>query len=261
MKNYKLILLTIIALSISLSAEFSVKTNIILEGEQEGYFDKLIIGISDNATSGLDINLGEKDYPPVFPMSGLHGYSIILDSVYAGKWDSYYSYIDLRPIPSFKDSVVHKILVSPVQYFQSNIIFKWSTLSNYIDSAKILDYNTNGLVVNIDMKKGNSAKIENLFTRSFNLVFWYKDISSVIDDNNQANTEILPNPCTEYLKINAEKIISNCSIYNILGNTMISEKYDRNEIEINTIRLPKGEYIIRLMFDDNSTLIKRFIKF
>ena len=77
-----------------------------------------------------------------------------------------------------------------------------------------------------------------------------------IDDQNQLNISIYPNPTNDKLFIQGLSDATEVSIYNILGKEVISTK---NTSNINVKALPKGVYIIRIS-DGVGQTNRRFIK-
>ena len=87
-----------------------------------------------------------------------------------------------------------------------------------------------------------------------NKPIWGTCPSLGLDENNQLNISIYPNPTKEYLNIDCSSLES-ISIYNILGKELIKETSNRIKVS----SLSKGVYFIKVSDGINSST-KKFIK-
>ena len=67
---------------------------------------------------------------------------------------------------------------------------------------------------------------------------------------------VFPNPVTTNLTITSTNVITNVSISNIIGQTVYSNYYHREEVQVNIADLPKGIYFIKV----NGTEVRKFVK-
>jgi hypothetical protein len=63
----------------------------------------------------------------------------------------------------------------------------------------------------------------------------------------------------DVLKIASAVSIKNVKIYNITGQIVYTQQPDKNELNVS--RLAKGNYIIHIQLDDNTSVVKKFIKY
>ena len=88
-----------------------------------------------------------------------------------------------------------------------------------------------------------------------------KATSTLIETN---SLKVFPNPFDNILNVKQvdESLITGIVIYDKLGNILIqkSNKDFDNQIEINTSKLNKGIYIIRINHKDGSSQVKQIMK-
>jgi hypothetical protein len=74
------------------------------------------------------------------------------------------------------------------------------------------------------------------------------DINTGINQTNQHNVTLFPNPATNYLKVSIENgNILNADVYDLAGNRILSQKGKDQQVTISTSSWKKGMYIIRLV--------------
>jgi hypothetical protein len=90
--------------------------------------------------------------------------------------------------------------------------------------------------------------------------FWMFDqvLSVLTRTFEHANLSIYPNPSSDLLTIDLEKVPGDFSfsdmeirIVNLTGNSMLVEKIEQQKSKVNITNLPKGNYIIQLLYDGN----------
>ncbi len=79
--------------------------------------------------------------------------------------------------------------------------------------------------------------------------------STVDFNNNEVN--IFPNPSQGVLHINSKKKITNLIITDIIGKTFYKNRFTK---KIDTSNLPRGLYILKLIFNDSSIYNTKFLK-
>ena len=67
---------------------------------------------------------------------------------------------------------------------------------------------------------------------------------------------IYPNPAKNELNIAADQIISDVTITNLVGQTMMSLQYNSKLVRINTATLPPGIYLVKV----NGMMMRKFVK-
>lgn len=79
--------------------------------------------------------------------------------------------------------------------------------------------------------------------------------------NNNNNLLIYPNPTFNSLKITTNKPMKKISVYTITGHKIFQDIYKaETELNINLDFVNTGLYMINILFEDNSTTNKKFIK-
>ena len=71
-----------------------------------------------------------------------------------------------------------------------------------------------------------------------------------VDENAVQNVEVYPNPAKDLLTIKAENL-TNVMIYNTVGQKVLEQRLDANELTINTDGFEPGIYLIRITADGN----------
>ncbi|MBL4592745.1 MAG: T9SS type A sorting domain-containing protein [Flavobacteriales bacterium] len=83
--------------------------------------------------------------------------------------------------------------------------------------------------------------------------------STGIDKKNTLNQiNISPNPTTGQINLESNDKIESVEIYNLLGKQVFSKTVNTNETQINLEHLPKGMYVVIVIFDE-SNLSKKLI--
>ncbi len=83
--------------------------------------------------------------------------------------------------------------------------------------------------------------------------------SILIGSDNTFAVAVYPNPAKEYLYINAENIISEVTVYDIVGKLVMSiDGSNRKIIQIDASDLKKGMYIIKLQDTNGNIVNKKF---
>ncbi|HLV23181.1 MAG TPA: T9SS type A sorting domain-containing protein [Moheibacter sp.] len=87
-------------------------------------------------------------------------------------------------------------------------------------------------------------------------------ISNSVDDK---KLTISPNPAISIVKISIEGSLADVksiSIYSIIGSEVFSQSYNTSSktIDLNVRNLKKGKYMVRVIFDDNTSEVSTLIK-
>ena len=67
---------------------------------------------------------------------------------------------------------------------------------------------------------------------------------------------VYPNPATKELTVSAANLVKTISINNMVGQTIFSNEYNAENINVNVADIPSGVYFIRV----NGTEVRRFVK-
>jgi len=86
---------------------------------------------------------------------------------------------------------------------------------------------------------------------------WGTCPTASIDDQNQLNISIYPNPTNDKLFIQGLSSSSKVLIYNVLGKLVLSQTISK---EIDVKQLSKGIYILKIIDEQNETT-RKFIKY
>jgi len=73
---------------------------------------------------------------------------------------------------------------------------------------------------------------------------------------NQQATEIYPNPANTALTISAAGTVYNVSIINLLGQTVYSQNYNAQNVQVDVSGLVTGIYYVKI----NGAEVKKFLK-
>ncbi|MDD3772298.1 MAG: T9SS type A sorting domain-containing protein [Weeksellaceae bacterium] len=90
-------------------------------------------------------------------------------------------------------------------------------------------------------------------------------ISTTSSSISVKKVSILPNPAVADIKISVEgtdSAVRSVSIYSIIGNEVFSQSYNSTSksIDINVRNLKKGKYMVRVIFEDNSSEVVALMK-
>ena len=79
------------------------------------------------------------------------------------------------------------------------------------------------------------------------------NISTGINENNsELTTQVYPNPTQGQINLNSNKRIISITVYNLLGKQVLTKEVNAQEAKINIDHLPKGMYVVNLIFDEGS---------
>ena len=135
------------------------------------------------------------------------------------------------------------------------------------------DGSENKTWVSVDFTLGTDAReriAQLLFTYSaaagatpsivyFDNVYLYRAATAGVDKNNLLNVSLSPGPATNELKISAQNVIKNVTIYNVLGKSVVNTTINKKEDVINVSALNTGIYILKYTIN-NAVGTMKFIK-
>lgn len=89
-------------------------------------------------------------------------------------------------------------------------------------------------------------------------VTWLENTNPIeVNDDDETNISIYPNPTYDSITITSEQIIKEIKVYNDIGQLITSNNY-RNTIDIS--KVASGFYFVKIVNEKNKTLIKKIIK-
>lgn len=252
--------LTIVVLTLSAYSYNNTRTRIYLETKNGYKIDKLVFGINKLASSSLDTALSEFEAPPFAPPQGqgINAGFVIYDTT---QESNIWTYLDLRPFPKSDTSWVYYKIQALIGAGDI-ITVKWAGIGAEIDSAILTDVVTNGMLINVDMKKSSSVVMPNEFVDEFYLKVKYpNDVEDVSDENtNIAIPVIYPNPAENEINISSGDIIESLTIVNTNGSSrQISDIYS-SDYCLDIRDLPCGSYILIINTKNFSSYTNQFIK-
>lgn len=75
-------------------------------------------------------------------------------------------------------------------------------------------------------------------------------------DFNKLSVSFYPNPTSDVLHISNDKEITEVMVYNLLGQTVLNQKYNATEVSINLSTLPTNTYLVKVTCGEESDTIK-----
>lgn len=146
--------------------------------------------------------------------------------------------------------------VSDTMYHDYRLVRSGTSVTAYIDGTEYLTVD--------DAALGKEGKIG---MGSYNDIVLFDDFkegeggSSSVTGLLMPDFNIYPNPVLEILHVDAESMIHEISIQNVLGQQIIrSGNIRSNTLELNISELNSGIYFIRVSGEDGITAVKNFIK-
>lgn len=92
-----------------------------------------------------------------------------------------------------------------------------------------------------------------------------KDGISISNSINNKKLTISPNPAVSDIQLSiegSEANVKSISIYSIIGSEVFSQSFNSSSknIELSVRNLKKGKYMVRVIFDDNTSEVATLIK-
>jgi len=82
-------------------------------------------------------------------------------------------------------------------------------------------------------------------------------VTNVTESQPDLSLQVYPNPCTDYVNINTSKPIQNVDLFDMNSNRVLAAE-NLNNIDIS--HLSTGYYLMKITFNDNSTIYKSVLK-
>jgi len=96
-------------------------------------------------------------------------------------------------------------------------------------------------------------------TSWYDNLYFYRAATAGVDKNNLLNVSLTPSPATNELRISAQEVIENVTIYNVLGKSVVNTTINKKEDVINVSGLNTGIYILKYTIN-NAVGTMKFIK-
>ena len=100
-----------------------------------------------------------------------------------------------------------------------------------------------------------AAPAKNMYENAYYVKVFYDPDHQGVEENMTQAVEVYPNPAKDALTVKAEKL-SNVTVYNMMGQKMMSQDVDAEEVTINTCDFEAGIYMVRIIADGNETTRK-----
>lgn len=133
-------------------------------------------------------------------------------------------------------------------------IWDYNTSSWLVDADQTQHFDNDGDLIKInyreyypDFSRWEALKVE---------IFYYDEIITSTDFNNDASLDIYPNPAKEFIQINSNFLPQTVVVYNLDGKIEIQVS---NSNKINIAQLPAGIYFIQAI-SNNQISTSKFIK-
>ncbi len=230
------------------------RIQIIQTNDADQIFNRIIIGIDQTATNGIDTALGEAALPPFLPPGPvLHGFCVIEHG--EGQLD--WSYLDIRPIPD-EDKFYVKYQIK-LQRGEGRVMWlSRPPLSNYIDSIKVTDIITENIYIR-DFADSSKITIENPSLNDFFVHVWYNKIPTSVEEIvSDTKINIYPQPANTAITIKSDKNCYSYIIYDMAGNTCKNGKPFSEKATVDVSDLAAGIYTI-VIFDELGTFQQKMI--
>lgn len=249
MKRAILLLILIISGFSPAFSQFNWETELKIKNNLGYSLDSIFIGAKQNATDGLDKILGEEDLPTFEPPQvDLFAFLYLKNGT-----ETLWSYRDYRAVPEENNFKEQYILY--VNYGAGTAIdISWDAFGSEIDSAYIEDIFLDVDMYRIDMKKNQTAHIENHYSSDHIITIWYnKSGSDVVENSEKNDIFVYPNPAEDNILLQNVPLAGIVNIYNEYGTCMINSQYYGERINLSS--LCSGVYYIK--YNDK---ISKFIK-
>ena len=112
---------------------------------------------------------------------------------------------------------------------------------------------------NVYQLKLEGAPTQGNTTVYFDNLYFYKGTPLATEDFAASNIKMFPNPAQNSLSINAVENITNITVFNVLGQNVLSINPNHNSLILPIENLEKGTYIIKVMID-GKVASSRFVK-
>ena len=95
-----------------------------------------------------------------------------------------------------------------------------------------------------------SAPAKSAYSNEYYVKVYYDNEHLGVDEDMTQAVEVYPNPAKDILTVKAENL-SNVTVYNMMGQKIMTQDVDDEELTINTSDFESGIYIVRIVADGN----------
>lgn len=218
MKNFLLIFCLSAIIQQTTATAQLIKLPLRITDDSKAVID-LEAGSAQNATVGIDVELGERSLPNILWPPQLHAIFVL-----EGGEHSYKSYLPSESGKKYYHQ--YRFDISPLNYRTGTVKILWDfPLSANIDSARIIDRKGNGITVNKKLDQGGTLEVLNEFTEQFLLQVWYNEAVSSIFSSEDATAKILINGFSHEFAIKSNTPPQKIVLYDILGQVETEIEY------------------------------------
>ncbi len=155
------------------------------------------------------------------------------------------------------DVIEHKNILYTANFYTKNIYYSIDLGENWT----IMD--TTGLPNSVSIT-GDALSVTDagIFIGTHNSGLWkYSMLPSGINTQSKSleKVQIFPNPSSEFIDFSSDRKIEYYNILDISGKMVQHGKYENQKIEIR--KLPRGIYIVKILLENNSLSIEKFVKY
>jgi hypothetical protein len=107
---------------------------------------------------------------------------------------------------------------------------------------------------------------DNIATRNAERIVYWDNISfnsnapSGLQNPNNFNIRLFPNPVNDYFKITADGQISSISIRNLVGQIILNAEADSNEMNLDLRNISTGNYLITIKLMNGESVTRKIVK-
>ncbi len=136
--------------------------------------------------------------------------------------------------------------------------YDWSGPDNFKSTLQ------NPIITAVEAKNAGTYTVvvsnANSCTKSANTTLEVKNCIATNDIKNESNIVLAPNPMQEILHISADKRIQKVEISNVIGQILLSQKNDTQNVTLNTSALLDGVYFTKVYLSEKEFQIFKIIK-
>ncbi|MBI5219125.1 MAG: T9SS type A sorting domain-containing protein [Bacteroidia bacterium] len=170
--------------------------------------------------------------------------------------DTIYSQVDT----CFTTMIIDSAFVGGINNNGSGIYVNWVLLINgdtvYFDQQYYID--TPGVyLITLIINCSTGGKDMIVISDIYNVTQEELTPTGIRDISNNQQLSLFPNPVNEVLNIESDKTVTSVTLYNSTGQAIYQANHTNR---INVGSLAEGIYVVKIMFSDNTTLIRKIAK-
>jgi hypothetical protein len=169
------------------------------------------------------------------------------------------NYMDLFSYWKMTDNYDYLQNSSPFQPFLVAIVngAEWQTA----DSTVVYDYSGTPRLVDVSVTAMTHLCIDVLPEWDLDGISWVEECTDGIDDpeGSDARVSVYPNPASDALWIQSEKMIEKLVVRNALGSKVLEESLNAFEYSLNVEKWKKGLYFVEVISQDGTISYRKII--